>query len=70
MNEATEQYELLASRLEQAISFLIAISEAEHVAALSDKQVADCANAAHSLVYQADNALTGLWKCVQPEGAS
>ena len=67
MKEATEHYKVLASRLEQATSFLIAISEEKLIAALSDKRVADCANSAQALVYDADNALTYLWKCVQPD---
>ena len=69
MKEATEYYEIVHSRLEQAISFLIAICEEKHIAANSDKQVASCANAAQSLVYDAGEELTQLWKCVQPAGA-
>ena len=68
MKEATEHYEALHSRIEQAISLLIAICEEKHIAALSDKHVASCANAAHSLIFDAGEAATQMWKCVQPAG--
>lgn len=66
MQESTEHYELLQSRIEQAISFLIALYKEEHVAAISAKDVAMCANAAQALIYEAGEEATQLWKCFQP----
>ena len=70
MNQATNHYEALHSRIEQAISLLIAISEEKHIAALSNKQVADCASTAHSLLFDAGEAAAQMWdpSVVKPAG--